>query len=292
MKISVIIPTFNGKNKIRNLLTSLEKQVFKDFEVIVVIDGSTDRTYDYLKSREWKLLNLYFFQTENKGRAGARNSGARVAKGDLLVFLDDDIILGENSLDFYYHHYNKNFPAIIVGCLLESSSSKDTDVQRYKSYLTTKWQNSIAQTFAPVNKPYLTAANCSIPKSIFLSLEGFDEQLRDCEDYDLAIRAQKKLIPIYFDPTIKGWHDDFVTAKKYVNRLKEYEIAFQKLCHLKNMDHGRSSVSILKKLIYWFLSFSFWLKLIDAQAFFWLPKRGRFSLYNAIFFSQSRVFPR
>lgn len=289
MKISVVIPTFNGKNKIINLLTSLEKQVFQDFEIIVVIDGSTDGTYNYLKSREWKLLNLYFLQQENKGRAGARNAGARAAKGDLLVFLDDDMRVETSVLEAHFSRYQSGERRIVVGLQVEDKSLLTTDVQQYKRGLSIKWQKNIATSFSLISQPYLTAANFSIPKQVFESLNGFDDKLTDCEDYDLALRAQKLGVSIYFDPEIIGWHDDFITAEKYVLRLKEYEQALRNVCLLRGLE---KSLNITKKAIYWTLSFPVWIKWIDIHALIWLPVGIRYKLYDAVFFSQSQIFPK
>jgi glycosyltransferase involved in cell wall biosynthesis len=69
--ISIIIPTFNGKNKLEKLLRSLELQSNKNFEIIIVVDGSTDGTIG-LKANNWDL-NIKWIEETNNGRAGARN---------------------------------------------------------------------------------------------------------------------------------------------------------------------------------------------------------------------------
>jgi len=84
---SVIIPTYNGADKIGRCLASLRGQDYPaSFEVIVVNDGSTDRTLEVLK----QFPEVRVLTQANAGPAAARNRGAKEASGDLIVFTDDD----------------------------------------------------------------------------------------------------------------------------------------------------------------------------------------------------------
>jgi glycosyltransferase involved in cell wall biosynthesis len=89
--VSVIIPTYNGKHKVANLLDSLATQTYDNFEIIVSIDGSSDDTFEYLNTRISAFKNLIVLNEPNGGRAVCRNRGALKAKGELLLFLDDDM---------------------------------------------------------------------------------------------------------------------------------------------------------------------------------------------------------
>ncbi len=84
-KLSVVIPTYQGAKRIGSMLKCLSEQVFKDFEAIVVVDGSTDGTYELLQGMSWSFPMNIINQT-NKGRAGARNSGALAARSPMVVF--------------------------------------------------------------------------------------------------------------------------------------------------------------------------------------------------------------
>ncbi|MEQ8686742.1 MAG: glycosyltransferase, partial [Imperialibacter sp.] len=74
MTISVIIATYNGRHKIDNILSSLESQNIRDFELVVVVDGSSDGTAAFLQKRLSLLKELMVLEQVNKGRAGARNA--------------------------------------------------------------------------------------------------------------------------------------------------------------------------------------------------------------------------
>lgn len=91
MKVSVIIPTYNRMDSLRQLLATLSQQTYppSDFEVIVVDDGSTDATPDVVGGEF--ICRLRYYRQSNSGAPAARNLGAKHSEGDLLIFLDDDI---------------------------------------------------------------------------------------------------------------------------------------------------------------------------------------------------------
>src|SRR6476659_8019439 len=89
--LTVIIPTYNGADKIEVLLKALGRQTLAPSEVIVVVDGSKDNTLDVLKKFEKELSSLKIVSQQNKGRSAARNAAVHLATGNLLVFFDDDM---------------------------------------------------------------------------------------------------------------------------------------------------------------------------------------------------------
>lgn len=103
-RFSVIVPTFNRLDEIRELLFSLEEQILpkEKFEVIIVDDGSTDATEDYIKKLILSgSLNLSFYKQDHKGPGPARNTGMEHAKGEYYVFVDSDCIADKNWLMAY-----------------------------------------------------------------------------------------------------------------------------------------------------------------------------------------------
>lgn len=293
MEISVIVPTYNGANKILNILSSLDQQNFKDFEIILVIDGSTDNTYEIVKKNPVGLENLKIILQENGGRSVARNQGAKKASGDLLIFFDDDMRPTPNAISQHLKHHQSYQNTILVGTQLEEFSKMKTDIQQYKAHLSRKWESPLKQNqgLVPKSKPFLTAANFSIPRKLFWDLNGFDEALTDAEDFDLAIRAVLKGIPIYFKSEIMAWHDDFITAKSYVLRQLQYEKAHQKLRELKpNLYSQFNQYKIaqpkgFKRMIYRFFAFPFWIWMIDNFNFLKLiPRKMRYKFYDIIIF--------
>src|SRR5258708_36409226 len=92
MNVSVIIPTYQGVSKIMNVIHALEKQTFSDFELVIVIDGSVDGTYEALQHHPFRHPVNIIINQVNTGRAGPRNEGARKANGNLLIFYEDNMV--------------------------------------------------------------------------------------------------------------------------------------------------------------------------------------------------------
>ena len=104
MKISVIVPVYNVEKYLEKCLTSLVNQTFKDMEIIVVNDGSTDNSEKIVKEFMKKYANISYYKKENGGVSDARNYGLRYAKGDYIGFLDNDDYV---ALDMYEKMYKK-----------------------------------------------------------------------------------------------------------------------------------------------------------------------------------------
>ena len=95
--LSIIIPSYNSIKTIDRCLSSVFKSKFKNYEVIVVSDNSNDRSNDIIKKYPCRLINL----KKNVGAAAARNAGAKIAKSDILIFLDSDVIIKIYRITLY-----------------------------------------------------------------------------------------------------------------------------------------------------------------------------------------------
>lgn len=114
-KISVIIPVYNGEKYLPQCLDSLINQTFKDFEIICVNDGSTDKSLEILGEYSQKDLRVKIINQKNSGAAEARNNGLANASGDYLSILDCDDFFDLNMFELLYNHAVK-YDAEITFC--------------------------------------------------------------------------------------------------------------------------------------------------------------------------------
>jgi glycosyltransferase involved in cell wall biosynthesis len=128
MKISVIIPTYNEEKVIEECIFSLSEQNYKDLEIIVVDDGSTDGTSQKLRAAS-KTANLKVLSQDHQGPAMARNLGAKHAKGEILVFVDSDMT------------FDKKFLSMLVRPIVAGKSKGTFSRDEYVS----NWQNDWAR---------------------------------------------------------------------------------------------------------------------------------------------------
>lgn len=97
-KISIIVPIYNTQNYLQKCLDSLVNQTYKNIEIILVDDGSTDDSYKICESYKGKYENIVIIHKENGGASDARNEGLRNAKGDYIHFIDSDDFLIKDNL--------------------------------------------------------------------------------------------------------------------------------------------------------------------------------------------------
>jgi len=95
-KLSIIIPCYNEEKDIQKCLQSLEEQSFNDFEIIIVDDGSTDRTKEIVR----KIKEVKLIEGKHKGPGVSRNLGAKMAKGEILIFVDADMNFDKNYIKY------------------------------------------------------------------------------------------------------------------------------------------------------------------------------------------------
>lgn len=291
MEFTVIIPTYNGAHKLPTVINSILSQTVLPNQVIIVVDGSTDNTKEILE--ELKLPSYFqILYRKNGGRAAVRNSGAHSAKGDLLIFFDDDMLPENECISKHLAHHYKFPGSILSGAQIDYINENSTDFQKFKSHLSKKWADQIKYNTSRVlleNDPFMTAANCSFSKNTFESLGGFDTALTDAEDFDFALRAHNLKVPIYYDHGVFAWHNDPVTCRKYINRIREYSKAQTRLRSLKPdqmvgiIKYQKAEMGWLKKRVFNFLTSDFWVKSIDH--FGWvklLPKSIRYKFYDLV----------
>lgn len=291
-EISVIIPTYNGAHKLKNILGALEKQNLKGFEVIVAVDGSTDSSVKLLNEWQAENYHLQYCCQENRGRAAIRNFGAKQARGSLLVFFDDDMRPTSTTLAQHLRHHTEYPGTLVTAKVIEEEADALTDVQKYKFHLSRKWYEPLEHIFRQSSsKLFFTAANCSLSAKDFWMLRGFDERLTDAEDYDFGMRAVKAGKEVFFLKDAVAYHDDFITAKSYLNRLKQYRNAHQMLKALYPEVRGkRNRPNFLKLFAYRMFAFPFWIELIESEFLTCLPIKLRYRLYDVIFFSLSEYY--
>lgn len=297
MKVSVIVPTYNGANKLGGILNALKKQTYKDFELVVAIDGSTDNSMEVVQGFQDSFNPLKIIQQKNKGRAAIRNFGASQAMGSLLIFFDDDMRPKENCLEQHILHHAKLPGTLMTGEQIDDIDLAITPFQKYKCFLSNKWAEPLRQIedkALPLEKLHLSAANFSIPKFIFQKLGGFDEQLKDNEDLDLATRAYHKGYDVYYRHSAFAWHDDFHSCKSFIKRQAEY-IFYHNYVRINKTEvysnvprfsKEPAKLSFFKKLFYSFWGLGWWVTLVDKGLLGWLPQKLQFRMYDWIVYAQ------
>lgn len=124
-KISVIIPVYNVEKYLCECINSIINQTFKDFEIIFVDDGSTDKTLQILKNYKDNDTRIFILQQHHSGAAEARNNGIKLARGKYIQFLDSDDYFEPTMLEELYHNAEK-YNADLTVCSAKKINEKGT----------------------------------------------------------------------------------------------------------------------------------------------------------------------
>src|ERR1700678_2438455 len=175
--LSIIIPTYNEAKYLPLLLQSIKLQSFTDYEIIVADNKSTDSTVSIAKSYDAIITS--------GGLPGpGRNAGAKVAKGELFLFLDADVILTDtNFLADCYGEFKKRHIGVAT-CRIAPLSLLKKDIIGHEAY-------NIIMVLAEKISPYAPGFCIFAKASIHNRLQGFDEQILLAEDSDYVKRAKK-----------------------------------------------------------------------------------------------------
>jgi glycosyltransferase involved in cell wall biosynthesis len=194
--ISVVIPTYNRAGLLRKAVDSVLGQTFRDFELIVVDDGSTDETAGILSSYGGRLRAI---RQENKGPSAARNRGTGEARGELIAFLDSDDWWDPRKLEIQMGEMEKN-PAYSVSHTQEVWYRQGKLLEQKKIH--SKPHGFIFAQCLPLC--CVSASTLVIRRSILEEAGGFDEGFPCCGDYDLWVRLSAQHPFLLVDKPLTG----------------------------------------------------------------------------------------
>ncbi len=200
--VSVIICTYNRANSLKRTLRSLAKQTldYRDFEIIVVDDGSIDSTSKTCKTMRDDLPNLRYVSTgKHSGLAHARNLGIKESRGDCVLFLDDDCIAEEDWLECMKNALRKyRIVAGVVRSPIDNYFKLCHNISQFHPFM--PCQNNGYTEFIP-------GANMGFCRSVLEKLCGFQTDLTTSQDMEFILRARSEGYRAFFLKDAVVTHD-------------------------------------------------------------------------------------
>lgn len=220
-KVSICIPTYNRKEYIKETIDSILSQTYKDFEIVIVDDGSTDGTEDVLK--ELDIPVTYYWQ-ENSGDAAARNKLIELAKGKYISFIDSDDLLMPDAIERMVRIMEAEDGNVIV---YGSYFRIDKHGKIYGRCKRRLYSGSITQHL--FESILVHACGSLFPTRILRESPAFDTSFHICSDYDLWLRLSMKYRFIALrDPTFKRRrHSTNLSKASLENCLIEFQVVNQ-----------------------------------------------------------------
>jgi len=223
MFYSVIIPVYNRPDEVNELLVSLTKQHFTNFEVLVVEDGSTVPCEEIVnKFRE--ILDIKYFFKPNSGPGQTRNYGAERSKGDYLIILDSDCIIPEGYFDAVEAELKKEHADAFGGP--DRADASFSDMQKAINYAMTSFftTGGIRGGKKKLDKFYPRSFNMGVKRDVYMNLEGFSK-MRFGEDIDFSIRIFKNNYKCRLFPDAWVYHKRRTDLKKFFKQVHNSGIA-------------------------------------------------------------------
>jgi GT2 family glycosyltransferase len=211
LTVSIVIPTYNRLARLKRVMARLDAQAYprSDFEVIVVADGCSDGTNEYLATLGGgkSALQVTPVIGENGGPAAARNRGVAVARGRLVLFIDDDVMPEPHLISEHVRTHEELGERIaVLGPMLTPSEARllpwvrweQIRLERqYDDMVTGRWQATARQFYT---------GNTSLELQAVRAAGGFDTRFRRAEDVELAYRLAAGGIRFVFNPRAVGYH--------------------------------------------------------------------------------------
>ena len=234
MKYSVIVPVYNRPDEVDELLESLSNQTQKDFEVIIVEDGSVKTCKDVC-DKYADILVLHYYTKENSGPGQSRNYGAERAQGDWLIILDSDVVLPEGylaAIDDSLQQRDGSFVATKEPSLCDAFGGPDaahpsfTPIQKAISYSMTSFftTGGIRGGKAKLDKFYPRSFNMGIRRDVYQQLGGFSK-MRFGEDIDFSYRIVEAGYRPQLLPEAWVWHKRRTDFRKFFRQVYNSGIA-------------------------------------------------------------------
>lgn len=241
MLVSVIIPTYNRIEFVTKAISSVIKQLYHDWELIIVDDGSVDKTFELLSEQYQNYENIKILKQSNKGVSSARNLGIKNASGEWIAFLDSDDFFHSDKLTKQVDYIMQN-PGYKL-CHTEEIWYRDgVRINPHK-----KHQKLHGAIFAnSVKICSISISTVMVHKSIFTELGDFDESMPACEDYDFWLRITAKYPVLFLDEyltTKHGGHADQLSRKYYaMDRFRIY--ALNKIITKGNLSQDQKELAL------------------------------------------------
>lgn len=220
MKLSVVIPTYQRREILARTLPTVFAQDFSPFqyEIIVVVDGSTDGTAEFLRGIDQPACRFKVVEQPNRGLASARNAGLRAATGEVVLFLDDDVLCDASLLRRHVEAHQQPGNWVVSGTILSAPGSHDLAGDLNAAFC--EYLSSVAQAGGEARWPQVACGvNDSAPRMALLAAGGFDERFASMrEEVELGLRLWKAGVRVRFEPRAVVYHLYDKSARDLVAR--------------------------------------------------------------------------
>lgn len=242
--VSVIIPTYNRAHLVKRAIDSVLKQTYKNFEIIVVDDASSDNTEQIINLFADRRI-IYIKQEKNMGVAAARNAGIKKARGKYIAFLDSDDEFCAGKIESVLEKFSvlKDNTTLIFTNGWKDNGKKRNIVlpaERVSGYIA-----NVKYEF-PLRKTIGTTSSWVVKKSAYRGEIIFDERMRHWDDGDFYVRTAQDNKIYYYNKPLVIWHE----TEEHVNILKLRLVLDREIFLKNNFELMKNDRYYLKRFFF------------------------------------------
>ncbi|MEK6276818.1 MAG: polysaccharide deacetylase family protein [Actinomycetota bacterium] len=235
MRFSIVIPTFQRRDLVARIVAALDRQQYRDFEVVVVVDGSTDGTAAALRALD-VAFPLQVLEQPNRGNVAARNAGAAAAGGEVLLFLDDDME-ADPALLAEHDSSQRDGADLVLGDLPLHPDSPPNLLSWGVGFWANARRERLSADGAEIGLEDLLTGQMSISRAAYERTGGFDasftrDGLSPGADIDFGYRVMKMGLRVAFNPAAISYQYYDVDPADFLRR---------------SCDAGRSDQALILK---------------------------------------------
>ncbi len=239
--VSVVIAHYNRQDSIVALLTALGEQTFAKsrFEVVVVDDGSREDPTARLTALALPYT-LQVTRQKNGGAAAARDNGIKLARGRVLIIIDDDMKLPLDFIERHFGYHEGGAKVVVLGRMRPDAALATMPIfERFHALMLDKMAESFGRGETPRGNDLFTG-NVSLRREDYLAVGGFDRALGHSEDAELGVRLEKLGVRFLFSETAYSIHaSDHVVLEKWMKRAVLYGMYDRRIAR-KHPDYPRA----------------------------------------------------
>jgi glycosyltransferase involved in cell wall biosynthesis len=232
-RVTVVIPTFNRKEILTKAIRAhlAQSALSETKEILVVDDGSTDGTEArVLEFAADSPVSIHYWQQSKRGQASARNLGIREAKGEIILFTDDDIIPAPDCVAEHlrWHDRHPELHAAVLGYVTWCPDVRPTPFMRWFGLDGPLFAYAHFHGKSELDFRAFYTCNLSLKTDFLRRTEGFDEEFKGYgyEDTELGYRLQKNGMRLLYNPRAVGYHYKHVKFADACHRAQQVAVAF------------------------------------------------------------------
>ncbi|HEU4876208.1 MAG TPA: glycosyltransferase [Pyrinomonadaceae bacterium] len=202
--VTIIVPTFNRLQWLPVCLDSIKAQTYPNIETLVIDDGSTDGTVEWLKSRPDYQHAQVHVQPKNGGASIARNDGIRLARGELIAFIDSDDALLPQHIETAVSVFEKHPNTGLFCCdstLIDSNGNVLFEGRTWHQIQSQAKNHPVQTGFRSLKNIFEFShifPGFTLPKAVFEKIGDFDQSIFPMDDYDLSLRVAGAGYQVYY----------------------------------------------------------------------------------------------